>query len=130
MVGCGRLGAHLACRLAADGHDVGVIDENPAAFDRLAGDFPGTLVRGTGFDEDVLREAGVETCDVVAAMTNRDATNFMIVETVRHLFHVERVLVRVNDPDFDPVFRELGLATVSLPQLAETRVRELMGEGA
>jgi trk system potassium uptake protein TrkA len=130
VVGCGRLGAHLACRLAADGHDVRVIDEDPASFDRLASDFPGRLVRGTGFDEDVLREAGADECDMVAAMTNRDATNYMVVEAVRRLFHVERVVVRVNDPEFDRVFREMDMATVSLPALAEARVRELLGGGA
>jgi trk system potassium uptake protein TrkA len=129
VVGCGRLGANLACRLAADGHQVSVIDEVPEAFDRLSSDFPGERVRGTGFDEDVLREAGVESCDFVAAMTSADAANYMIAEAVRQLFHVSRVVVRVNDPDLGPVFRDLGLETVNLPDLAEERILQMLQSG-
>lgn len=129
VVGCGRLGANLAASLVAENHQVCVIDENSEAFDRLPGDFPGQTALGTGFDEDVLREAGIESCDFVAVMTNGDATNYMVAEAVRQLFRVARVVVRVNDPDLEPVFHDLGLETVDLPALTDVRVRQMLAAG-
>src|SRR5579875_2327695 len=65
VVGCGRLGAELARSLASEGHGVTVVDEDMAAFERLGADFPGKQVHGTGFDEDVLREAQAGEADLV-----------------------------------------------------------------
>ena len=58
IVGCGRVGAGLAGRLAATGDEVTIIDQRTEAFDRLPEDFPGQAVRADGTDEDVLRRAG------------------------------------------------------------------------
>lgn len=128
IVGCGRVGAHLAACLLRSGYEVSVVDENPAAFDRLGPDFPGRQVVGTGIDEDVLREAGADGADEVLAMTDRDATNYMIAQVARHLFGVERVAVRVNDPELEEVFREFGLTTVSLTGAAVAQVMGLWGK--
>ena len=69
IVGCGRVGAGIAERLARAGHDVTVIDISTEAFARLEPDFPGTAVRGDGTDEDVLRRAGAQGADVFYALT-------------------------------------------------------------
>ena len=63
VVGCGRVGAGLAERLARAGHDVTVIDISTDAFTRLEEDFPGQAIRGDGTDEDVLRRAGADGAD-------------------------------------------------------------------
>ncbi|HEV2037794.1 MAG TPA: NAD-binding protein, partial [Candidatus Eremiobacteraceae bacterium] len=75
IVGCGRVGSTLAKRLAREGHDVTVVDENSAAFRRVGREFPGKLVLGTGIDVDVLRRAGAETADGFAAVTQGDNRN-------------------------------------------------------
>src|SRR2546423_15679765 len=72
IVGCGRVGAMAALALSKAGHHVTVIDSNRRAFDRLGSDFAGEMVLGNGIDEDVLREAGIESADGFASPTNRD----------------------------------------------------------
>ena len=39
IAGCGRVGSSLAKDLVAEGHEVGVIDEDPDAFELLGDDF-------------------------------------------------------------------------------------------
>ena len=45
IVGCGRLGSHLANRLSREGHSVVVIDRYEATFGNLSPDFSGFRVR-------------------------------------------------------------------------------------
>ena len=60
IVGCGRVGAGLAGRLADSGDEVTIIDLKTDAFDRLPEGFAGNAVRADGTDEDVLRRIGIE----------------------------------------------------------------------
>ena len=130
IIGCGRIGAHVARSLASAGHQVCVVDQDPESFTRLRGDFSGQTVVGPGFDQAVLEQAQVAQADAVAVLTNLDTANFMVAQAVTTLFGVERVTVRVNDPEFSSVFAELGLGTVNVPDLVLERIRaDLAGGG-
>jgi trk system potassium uptake protein TrkA len=59
IMGCGRVGSELAARLEQGEHTVSVIDKNPSAFRMLRYQFKGEKIQGYGFDEDVLRAAGI-----------------------------------------------------------------------
>jgi len=112
IVGCGRVGAMAAVALAKAGHQVTVIDINRRAFDRLGPDFNGEMVLGNGIDEDVLRQAGIETADGFASLTNGDNRNIMAAQIAREIFKVPRVITRIYDPMRQDVYTELGLDTV------------------
>ena len=60
IVGCGKVGSQLSNVLSRMGHDVAVIDQNPAHFSSLADDFSGYNVTGVPIDQDVLRRGGIE----------------------------------------------------------------------
>ncbi|RJQ52824.1 MAG: TrkA family potassium uptake protein [Actinobacteria bacterium] len=109
VVGCGRVGSQLAALLAYEGHDVAIIDKNAEAFKRLGDTFNGLTIEGVGFDEDVLREAGVEEADVLAAVTDKDNTNLMVAEVATRIFSVPRVVARLYNPEREHTYRQLGL---------------------
>ena len=69
VVGCGRVGSQLANMLSDNGSNVCVIDRSPDAFNNLGRNFNGSILQGIGFDEETLIKAGIEECDVVAAVT-------------------------------------------------------------
>ena len=75
IVGGGEMGLPLAEALAI-GHDVFVVDPDPAAGERLA-DADVEFVAGSGANPDVLRRAGVERCGVLIAATRLDEVNFV-----------------------------------------------------
>jgi len=118
IAGCGRVGARLATDMAADGHNVVVIDRNRAAFTNLGPAFNGVALLGTAIDEDVLRQAGIERADAFAATTSYDNVNIMAVQMAHEVFGVARVASRVLDPGRLSLFEELGLNPVCATNLA------------
>jgi trk system potassium uptake protein TrkA len=126
IMGCGRVGARLAALMEEDGHDVSIIDSNPAAFDRLPDDFKGQTVLGTGIDVDVLKAAGIEGTDAFAAVTNYDNTNIMACEVAKEIFGVDKVLARIYDPGRESFYHQLGLETVCPTTLVSTTARHIL----
>ena len=98
IVGCGRVGSQLATLLSQGDGNVCVVDRNAAAFSNLDRNFNGNTLQGVGFDEDVLVRAGVEEADVVAAVTQSDNSNLMVIEVARRIFHVPHVIARLYNP--------------------------------
>lgn len=117
ILGCGRLGAHLARRLDREGHAVTIVDRNGESFARLGSDFRGTMVLGTGIDQDILRRAGIEHADAFIAVTNGDNTNAMAAEIAKVVFHVPRVVARLYDPVREDTFHTLGLMETVCPTI-------------
>ena len=109
IVGCGRVGSELATLLSQNDGNVCVVDRNAEAFSNLSRNFNGTTLQGLGFDEDVLIRAGVEEADVVAAVTQSDNSNLMVVEVARRIFHVPHVIARLYNPARERAYMQLGL---------------------
>jgi trk system potassium uptake protein len=126
VVGCGRVGAALARRLALDRHDVRVIDGVPGAFDRLGGAFSGQRVVGMALDRDVLAGAGVEHADALAAVTGSDEINAVVGRAASQRFGVPRVVARMHDPSAAEVYRRLGVHAVTPVVWEVGRLAELL----
>ncbi|MEO9169864.1 MAG: TrkA family potassium uptake protein [Candidatus Baltobacteraceae bacterium] len=112
IVGCGRVGSALAKLLDADGHEIIVVDENPAAFKRLGNKFKGHVVVGTGIDYDVLKRAGAASADGFVAVTDGDNRNIMASLIAQRMFKIKRIVARIYDPPRGQMYRELGIETV------------------
>lgn len=131
IMGCGRLGAHLARRLDRERHDVTVIDRMSDSFARLGSDFQGTMVLGIGIDEDVMRRAGIESADAFIAVSNGDNTNAMAAEIAKLVFKVPRVVARLYDPVREETYHTLGLMETICPTvMASDQIHEIvLGNG-
>jgi trk system potassium uptake protein TrkA len=112
IVGCGRVGASLAETYDRAGHDVIIVDEMTAAFDRLPSSFGGSAIRGDGTDEDVLRRAGADGADVFLALTEGDNRNVMAAQLANEALGARRVIAKINDPVRATAYAELGIATL------------------
>ena len=109
VVGCGRVGSQLASMLSDNGANVCVIDLKADAFANLGRNFNGSTVQGVGFDEDTLVKAGVDECDVMAAVTQSDNANLMCAEVASRLFGVPHVIARLYNPDHERAYMQLGI---------------------
>lgn len=112
IVGCGKVGSRLAGVLSREGHDVSVVDRSDENLDMLPADYAGFKTRGIPIDQDVLRSAGIENCDALAAVSSDDNVNIMVSELAHNIFHVDTVLARIYDPAREEVFSHFGLHTV------------------
>lgn len=109
VVGCGRVGSRLALMLSHYDNNVCVIDKNPRAFASLGRDFNGATYPGAGYDEDVLVKAGIEECDFLAAVTQSDNVNLMVVEIARRLYDVPNAVARLYNTGHESAYAQLGI---------------------
>ena len=113
IIGCGRVGARTAAGARQARRDVTVIDNDQRAFLRLPSNFGGVTVRGSGSDEDVLREAGAELADLFMALTEGDNRNALAAQIGQARLRRSRAsLAKVNDPVRAEAYRSLGLETI------------------
>jgi len=122
VMGCGRVGAALAAELDAAGHEVVVIDRDPAAFARLGERFRGRTITGQGFDRAVLTDAGLVGADAFAAVSSGDNSNIIAARVARETFGVDRVIARIYDAGRAEVYERLGIPTVTTVPWATGRL--------
>ncbi|MER5639301.1 TrkA family potassium uptake protein [Kitasatospora sp. NPDC002227] len=131
IMGCGRVGSALARALEKHGHSVAVVDQDPTAFRRLGAGFSGRRVTGVGFDQDTLREAGIEEAGAFAAVSSGDNSNIIAARVARENFGVEHVAARIYDPRRAEVYQRLGIPTVATVRwTADQMLRRLLPSGA
>ncbi|MGH7338410.1 MAG: NAD-binding protein [Myxococcota bacterium] len=118
VVGCGRVGSHVALRLAGDGWDVTVVDEKEEALVRLGDSWRGGFIVGHGMDTKILLSAGIEGADAVVVATNGDNTNLVIAQVAQKRFEVPCVVARILDPARAQFYAEQGLRTICPTQTA------------
>ncbi len=126
IAGCRKIGSSLANMLSLENHDIVVIDSEPGHFDLLGTGFNGLTIAGMPIDEDILRSAGIERADALAAVTNDDNMNVMVSEIAKNLFHVPVVITRINDPAREAVFSGLGLNTICPTTIAVKDLKNLL----
>ncbi|CAB4645888.1 unannotated protein [freshwater metagenome] len=130
-MGCGRVGSSLASELELLGHSVSIIDQSREAFRRLGPDFKGRTISGIGFDRDTLLEAGIETADAFAAVSNGDNSNILAARVARETYGVANVVARIYDPGRAEIYQRLGIPTVATVLWATDQImRRLVPEGS
>ncbi|MBS5151101.1 MAG: TrkA family potassium uptake protein [Butyricicoccus pullicaecorum] len=127
IVGCGRLGASLANTLSDNNGNVLIMDTDSASFRRLSSHFGGLSMSGDGMDLNDLKAAQIDKASAVIAVTNHDNTNIMVAQLARDLFHVNKVIARLYDPERESVYQELGIETICPAVLSAKEVDKFLG---
>lgn len=130
IVGCGRLGSHLANMLSSEGNSIVVIDRAEGTFGDLSPDFSGFRVNGDATQLAVLKEARLSQADVLISTTHEDNVNLMVAQVARKIFKVPHVLARVFDPKREEVYARLGIDTVCPTSVAAGIFLRAVGNGA
>jgi len=112
VIGCGRLGAHLATQLSRGGHSVVVIDLDEEKFAKLGVEFGGFRVEGDAVEVSTLKQAKVERADRLIAVTGNDNINLALAQVGQRLFNVPHTIARVSNPASERAFREFGINTI------------------
>src|SRR6266511_1632206 len=126
VMGCGRVGSQVSQLLVKHGHEVTVIDHDANALSKLGADFKGKVVRGLGFDRNVLIEAGVEQAEAFVTASSSDNANIVAARIARNIFRVPRVVARLYDPVRAEVYHRLGLITISSTAWGAERIAEVV----
>lgn len=109
IIGAGKVGYFLAKRLTGSKHTVSIIDKNKLVCEETAREIEALVINGDGCDPKIMEEAGISRADVVAAVTGDDEDNLIICQLAKERFSVQRTVGRVNNPDNEHTFSELGI---------------------
>jgi trk system potassium uptake protein TrkA len=131
VAGAGNVGLFVANDLQTNGHDVLLIEQNPAVIERSVTRDGVEWFVADACEVTSLREAGLERCEVVVAATGDDEDNLVISLLAKQEFGVPRVIARVNHPKNEWMFSEnWGVdLSVSTPHLITALVEEAVSVG-
>ena len=131
VAGAGNVGLFVANDLQATGHDVLLIEQNPAVIDRSVTQDGVEWFVADACEVSSLREVGLDRCDVVVAATGDDEDNLVISLLSKQEFGVPRVIARVNHPKNEWMFSaNWGVdLSVSTPHLITALVEEAVSVG-
>ena len=103
IVGYGRVGIRTADLLATEGHEVVVVENDPAKVER-ARENGFTVVEGDGAATAVLAEADLDSADAVGGLTGDPETNFAVCAVAND--HGCRTVLRISEEFSEEVYRE------------------------
>ena len=127
VMGCGRVGSQVSLLLSSRGHQVTIIDHlDEAAEERLGANFKGKIIKGLGFDESVLKEAGITNADAFIAASSSDNANIVGARIAQRIYKVPRVVARLFDPRRAEIYQRLGLRTISTTTMGAERILEMV----
>lgn len=126
IIGCGKVGAKFAQVLSEEGNEVVIVSNDSKAFKNLAPDFDGVTLTGVPIDQDVLKMAGIESADVLVAVTEDDNVNIMVSQVAKEIFKVPKVIARIYNPAREHVFHEFGLETICPTDITVNVMRALV----
>ena len=136
IVGAGEVGNYLATILVDEGHDVAVVERDEQLARKLRNELDALVVVGTGVNQATLKQAGVESADLVIAVTEVDEVNLIACMAAKQVGRRElRTIARVREASYDGEdamsATELGIDMLVGPEqsLAE-RVTNLLGFSA
>lgn len=128
VVGCGRVGAQLASRLNQRGHHVTVVDAVESAFANLDSGFRGRTIEGDVLTQGLLRRAGIEQADALAAVTDSDTLNAVVGRIARVLYKVPNVVCRNYEPRYRTLYEAFGLQEISPSLWGAQRMEEMLAD--
>ncbi len=121
IVGCGKVGRTLAEQLQEEETDLTLIDTSPEKINSATEGIDAMGVVGNGASINTLMEAGIESADILIAVTESDELNLLcclIAQKTGHCHTIARVRNPIYYKEYDFIKKRLGVAMIINPELA------------
>jgi trk system potassium uptake protein TrkA len=109
VIGGGNVGYYLTKELLAAGHEVVMIEKDPARARAIADELGSIVVPNDGCEGRYQEQAGMGRADVIAAVTGDDEDNLVACQVAKMRFNVPRAIARVNNMKHEKLFRQLAI---------------------
>ena len=121
IVGCGKVGYTLVELLSSEDHNLVVIDEKPERVSRITDSMDAMGIVGNGINHQTLLAAGIETADLLIAVTGDDEKNLLCCVIAKKTGRCQTI-ARVRNPIYNEetefLKKEFGIAMIINPDLA------------
>ncbi|MDF2944284.1 MAG: trkA1 [Herbinix sp.] len=109
IVGGGKVGYNLFKTLKERNYEVTLIERDKETCLKIAEDFNTDIICGDGTNLEVLKDAGIEEAEIIAAVTGADEENLVICQIAKLSFDTKKTIARVNNPKNTIMFKKLGI---------------------
>jgi len=109
IVGGGKVGYNLLKTLKDRGYKVTLIERDKDTCLKIAEDFDADVIWGDGTNLEVLKDAGIDDAEIIAAVTGTDEENLVICQIAKLTFNTKKTIARVNNPKNTIMFKNLGI---------------------
>jgi trk system potassium uptake protein TrkA len=99
IIGAGEVGFYLAKRLSYEKHDLVLIDEDLGKCNNVQESLDVSVIHGDASNQRVLKEAGLDSADMLIAASGVDEINILACMVAAKL-GVKRKIARVRNPDY------------------------------
>ena len=111
IAGGGIAGRNLTKNLVQK-HDVIVIEKDQSVAEKIYSRYGAVTVLGSATRIDILKEAGIEKCDVAIAVMRDDADNLSFSLLAKN-FGVDKILVRMREPEYENAYEMAGATNIA-----------------
>ena len=121
IVGCGKVGRNLAEQLQAEDIDITLVDVIADKINDLCENIDAMGIVGNGASINTLMEAGVDTADILIAVTASDELNLLcclIAQKANHCQTIARVRNPIYEKEIGFIKERLGVTMIINPELA------------
>lgn len=135
IAGAGEVGFHLAKLLSYESQDITLIDTNKESLTYADNHLDIRVLRGDATSISVLKDARVESSDLVIGVTSSETTNITLCMLAKQL-GCQQTIARISNTEFidckDTIkFEELGIDELISPEeLAATEIQLLLNKSA
>lgn len=112
VIGCSNMGATIAADLNNNGDNVTIIDKDSSAFSKLHYTFSGFQIEDDASKLSVLKDAKCGKADIVLVATDYDPINSLIAQIAKVVLHAKKVIVRLDDDDYDNILKDLDIEII------------------
>jgi trk system potassium uptake protein len=114
VAGGGKVGINLARGLLSSGHEVSVIERDPARAASLSNRLECPVFLGDSSTHEVLESASASRARVFVAATGSDQDNLIACQLAKKVFGIPQTIARASNPKNEIVMANLGVdSTVS-----------------
>jgi trk system potassium uptake protein TrkA len=112
IIACGVIAGRNLTKNLVQKHDVIVIEKEQSVAEKIYSRYGAVTVLGSATRIDILKEAGIEKCDIAIAVMRDDADNLSFSLLAKN-FGVKKILVRMREPEYENAYQMAGATNIA-----------------
>ena len=100
IAGGGKVGLNLVRKLAEEGHDLTLIDQDARVLQTAVERYDVIAIPGNCASREVLLRSGIEEADLLIAVTNADEVNLLCCMTAHGIHKKLHTIARIRNPEY------------------------------
>ncbi|MFH1675107.1 MAG: Trk system potassium transporter TrkA [Pseudomonadota bacterium] len=118
IVGAGVVGYSLAEQLSHELHDISLVEQDSSTCNTISEKMDLRVVQGTASSPDILKQAGIDSADMVIAVTPNDEINILVCGLAEQ-YGVKKRIARIRNQEYSDPGSEVDVSRLGVTQVIQ-----------